>query len=84
MSPEIVFMEEKTIVNWEFENKYPNTESSRVDARPNQEEVDSIEIESKPVDRFNIRQNQEPTEGEQGNRPNKGSNPARMKKSMKN
>ena len=57
---DIVFMVEKTIVDWEIENKSPNTESSRTNALPNREEVDSIEIESEPVDRFNTRQNREP------------------------
>mgnify|MGYP000246955402 FL=1 len=61
-SQDIVFMEEKTIVDWETENKSPTTESSRVDARSNREEVDSIEIECEPVDRFNTRQNRESTE----------------------
>ena len=34
-SRDIVFMEEKTIVDWETENKSPTTESSQVDARLN-------------------------------------------------
>ena len=55
-------MEEKKIVDWEIENKSPTTELSRVNARPTREEVDSIEIESEPVDRFNTRQNREPAE----------------------
>ena len=61
-SRDIVLMEEKTIVDWETENKSPTTESSRVDARPNRVEVDSIEIESEPVGRMNTQQNREPTE----------------------
>ena len=61
-SRDIVFMEEKTIIDWEIENKYPTTESSRVDNQTNSEEVDLIEIESEPVDRFNTQQNREPTE----------------------
>ena len=61
-SQDIVFMEEKTIVDWEIENKSPTTESSRVKARPNREEVDLIEIEFEPVDQFNTRQNREPAE----------------------
>ena len=59
-SRDIVFMEEKTIVDWEIENKSPTTKSSRVDAQPNREEVNSIKIESEPVNRFNTRQNREP------------------------
>ena len=43
-SRNIIFMEEKTIVGWETENKFPTTESSPIDAEPNREEVDSIEI----------------------------------------
>ena len=43
-SQDIVFMEDKTIVDWETENKSPTTEFTQVDARPNREEVDSIEI----------------------------------------
>ena len=58
-SQDIVFMEEKTIVDWEIENKSPTTESSRVKARPNREEVDLIEIEGELVDRFNTRQNRD-------------------------
>ena len=58
-SRDIVFMEEKKIVDWEIENKSPTTELSRVNARPTREEVDSIEIESEPVDRFNTRQNRD-------------------------
>ena len=53
-------MEEKTIVDWEIENKSPTTKSSRVDAPPNRREVNSIEIECEPFDRFNTRQNREP------------------------
>ena len=37
-------MEEETIVDWESENKSPTTKLSQVSARPNQVEVDSIEI----------------------------------------
>ena len=55
-------MEEKTIINWEFDNKSSTTKSSWVDARPNREEVDSIEIKPDLVDRFKTRQNLEPTE----------------------
>ena len=61
-SRDIVFMEEKTIVDWETENKSPTTESSRVDAQPNRVEVDLIEIEFEPVDKMNTWQNQEPIE----------------------
>ena len=62
-------MEEKMIVDWEIENKSPITELSRVNARPNREEIDSIELESEPIDRFNTRKNWEPTE-EQENQLN--------------
>ena len=55
-------MEEKTIVDWEIENTSPTTESSRVNARPNLQEVNLIETKSEPVDRFNTQQNREPTE----------------------
>ena len=64
-------MRKHTIIDWEIENKSPTTESSRVDARPNRVEVDSIEIESELIDRFNTRQNQEPTE-EQGEPTERG------------
>ena len=56
-SHDIVFMEEKTIVDWEIENKSPTTELSQGDAQPNRVEVDSIEIKSELADRFNTRQN---------------------------
>ena len=59
-SQDIVFMEEKTIVDWEIENKSP-TKSSWVDAWTNRVEVDSIEIEIEQVGQFNTRQNREPT-----------------------
>mgnify|MGYP000067078227 CR=1 FL=1 len=68
---DIVFIEEKTIVNWEIENKTLVTKSSQVDARRNQEEIDSIEIESEPVGRLNTRQNREPTK-EQGESTERG------------
>ena len=55
-------MEEKKIVDWEIENKSPTTRSRRVDARPDRVEVDSIEIKSGSLSRFNTRQNREPTE----------------------
>ena len=58
-------MEEKTIVDWETENKSPTIELSRVDARLNRVEVDLIVIESEPAARLNTRQNWELTE-EQG------------------
>ena len=51
---DIVFVEEKKIVDWEIENKSSTTESSQVNAWPNQVEVDSLEVESNPVRRFNI------------------------------
>ena len=57
-SRDIVLMEEKTIVDWETQSKSPTTKSSRVDARPNRVEVDSIEIESESVGRMNSQQNQ--------------------------
>ena len=44
-SRDVVIMEEKTIMDWEMENRSPVTDSSRVDARPNRLEVDSIEVE---------------------------------------
>ena len=65
-SRDIVFMEEKTIFDWEIENKSPTTKSSRVDAQPNREEVDLIEIKYEPVDRFNTRQNREQAEDKRG------------------
>ena len=48
-SPNIVFMEEKTIADGDVENRYQAIDSSQVDARLNKIEVDSIEIESEPV-----------------------------------
>ena len=65
-SQDIVFMEEKTIFDWEIENKSPTTKPSRVEARPNREEVDSNKIECEPVDRFNTRQNREQAEDKRG------------------
>ena len=56
-SPDIVFMEEKTMIDWENEKKSPTTKSSRVNARLDRVEDGSIEIEPVPVDRSNTWQN---------------------------
>mgnify|MGYP007109629572 CR=1 FL=1 len=45
-----------------MESRTLATDSSKLDARHNQTEVDPIKIESKLVGRFNTRQNREPTE----------------------
>ena len=70
-SHDIVVMEEKKIVDWEIENKFPTTELNRVNAQPNRVEVDWIEIESEPLGRVNTQQNREPTE-EQGELAERG------------
>ena len=76
-------MEEKKIVDQEIDNKSPTTESSRVNAQPNRQEVDLIGIESEPFDRFNTQQNREPTE-EQRESAEPGTESTRTKKSKNN
>ena len=80
---DIVFMEEKTIVIWETKNKSPVTESSQVDARPNREEIDSIEIESKLVGWLNTQQIENQLKNK-GNWTNEETKPNRTRKSKKN
>mgnify|MGYP000432718087 CR=1 FL=1 len=58
-SRDIVFMEEKTIANWEVENRPPTTDSSPAYARPNQTKVYLFEIKFELVGRLNTRQNPE-------------------------
>ena len=50
------------IVNWRLRIGSPITESGRVDAQPNEADLDSIEIEFVLVNRFNTHKDQETTD----------------------
>ena len=53
-------MEEKIIADWEAEFRHPTIDLSLV--RPNQIEVDSIEVGYKPIGKVDNQQSREPTE----------------------
>ena len=54
-------MEEKTIADWEMENRPPIADSSRFDDQSNRIFVNLTEIEYEPVGRVDNRQSREPT-----------------------
>ena len=61
-SRDIVFMDEKKIVDWEMENKPSTTNSNRVDDKPNQTPIDPIKVGYELVGRVDSRQSWGPIE----------------------